>query len=44
MDYVWSIYGVSSEEEHNKSGVSLKETPLFLDIKIQKREYDRNAI
>ena len=44
MEYLWSMYGVSSKEEQKNSGVPLKETPLFIDIKIQKREYDRNVI
>ena len=44
MEYLWSMYGVSSKEEQKNSGVPLKETPPLLDIKIQKREDNRNVI
>ena len=32
MEYLWSMYGVSSKEEQKNSGVSLKGNPLFTKI------------
>ena len=35
MEYLWSMYGVSTEEKRPNSGVSCMEYPLFLWSKIK---------